>query len=216
MKCFLFLLPVLFVSCATNDPATSGVWRKSPGAWVNGAEVFSNVEALKGVGMIEKEKLIYRASTQNFDGPLRWQFMAEGTQGEHLTMRVDRMQISTSRTKRSVKIPHSMLGGESAFVLEKLPKPKRSFKKKSKEELERDAAMLAKKPRWLASYTLPDTFQLYPKADGKVVVAAKIVVTTEKGAQSEWVNFALLPNTNRSKSFTFRQTMVEYDGVPIE
>ena len=76
--------------------------------------------------------------------------------------------------------------------------------------------MLAKKPRWMASYTLPDTFQLYPKAEGKVVVAAKIVVTTEKGAQSEWVNFALLPNTNRSKSFTFRQTMVEYDGVPIE
>jgi hypothetical protein len=216
MKCFLLLLPVLFVSCARNKPVTNSVWRKSPGAWVNGAEVYSNVEALKGAGMIEKEKLIYMASTMNFDGPLRWQFMAEGTQGEHITMRIDGMQISTSRTKRSVKVPTSMLGGENVFLLEVLPKPKRSFKKKSKEELKRDAAMLAKKPRWMASYTLPDTFQLYPKADGKVVVAAKIVVTTEKGAQSEWVNFALLPNTNRSKSFTFRQTMVEYDGVPIE
>ncbi len=216
MKCFLFLLPVLFVSCSTNEPATNGVWRKSPGAWVNGAEVFSNVEALKGVGMIEKNKLIYMASTHNFDGPLRWQFIAEGTQGEHLTMRVEGVQMSTSKTKRSVKVPNSMLGGENRFVLEKLAKPRRSLKKKSKAELERDAAMLAKEPRWIASYTLPDTFQLYPKADGKVVVAAKIVVTTQNGVQSEWVNFALLPNSNRSKSFTFRQTMVEYNGVPIE
>jgi len=216
MKFFLFLLPVLFVSCAKNEPAINGVWRKSPAAWVNGAEVYSNVEALNGVGLIERDRLVYMASTQNFDGPLRWQIMAEGTKGEHLTMRVDGVQISTSSTKRSVKIPHSMLGGENAFVLEVLPKPKRSLMKKSKEELERDAAMLAKEPRWMASYTLPDTLQLYPKADGKVVVAAKIVVTTQNGAQSEWVNFALLPNSNRSKSFTFRQTMVEYNGVPIE
>ena len=216
MKCFLFLLPVLFVSCAPNEPATDAVWRKSPGAWVNGAEVYSNVQALKGVGMIEKEKLIYMASTQNFDGPLRWQFIAEGTQGEHLTMRVDGMQISTSSTRRSVKIPNSMLGGENAFFLEELPKPKRSLMKKSKEEQERDAEILAEKPRWMASFTLPSSLQLYPKADGKVVVAAKIVVTTQNGAQSEWLNFALLPNSNRSKSFTFRHTMVEYDGVPIE
>ena len=123
MKCFLLLLPVLFVSCARNKPVTNSVWRKSPGAWVNGAEVYSNVEALKGAGMIEKEKLIYMASTMNFDGPLRWQFMAEGTQGEHITMRVDGMQISTSRTKRSVKVPTSMLGGENVFLLEVLPKP---------------------------------------------------------------------------------------------
>ena len=131
MKCFLFLLPVLFVCCARNEPVTNSVWRKSPGAWVNGAEVYSNVEALNGVGMIEKDKLIYMASTQNFDGPLRWQIMAEGAQGEHLTMRVEGVQISTSSTKRSVKIPHSMLGGENAFVLEVLPKPKRSLMKKS-------------------------------------------------------------------------------------
>ncbi|MFT5883459.1 MAG: hypothetical protein ACI9FG_001974 [Crocinitomicaceae bacterium] len=216
MKCFLFLLPVLLVSCAKNEPEINGVWRKSPGAWVNGAEVYSNVEALNGVGMIEKNKLIYIASTQNFDGPLRWQIMTEGTQGEHLTMKIDGVQISTSSTKRSVKIPNAMLGGENGFAQEVLPKPKRSLKKKSKEELERDAAMLVKKPRWIASYTLPDTLQLYPKADGMVVVAAKIVVTTQNGAQSEWINFALLPNSDRSKSFTFRQTMVEYNGVPIE
>ena len=216
MKCFLFLVPVLLVSCSNNQPTSHSVWRKSPAAWVNGAEVFSQVEALKGVGMVEKDKLIYRASTQNFDGPLRWQIMAEGSQAEHLTMRVDGMQISTSKTKRSVKIPRAMLGGENAFALEILAKPKRSFKKKSKQQLESDAALLAKEPRWLASFTLPDTLQLFPKADGKVVVAVKIVVTTDKSSQSEWVNFAILPNSNRSKSFTFRQTMVEYDGVPIE
>ena len=216
MKCFLFLLPVLLVSCSTNKPATTTVWRKSPAAWVNGAEVFSNVEALKGVGMIERDKLVYMASTPNFDGPLRWQIMAEGTQGEHLTMRVDGVQISTSRTRRSVKIPSSMLGSENAFMLEELPKPKRRIRKKSKEEVERDAALLAKEPRWMASYTLPSILQLYPKADGKVVVAARIVVTTQNGSRAEWVNFSLLPNANSSKSFTFRQTMVEYDGVPIE
>ena len=216
MKCFLFLLPVLFVSCAKNQPISNSVWRKSPGAWVNGAEVFSNVQALKGIGMLEKDKLIYMASTKSFDGPLRWNFVAEGAQGEHLMMRVDGVQISTSRTRRSVKIPNTMLGGENPFVLEKLPKPKRGLKKKSEDELKKEAAMLAREPRWMASYTLPDTLQIFPKADGKVVVAARITVSTQKGSQSEWVNFALLPDTNSSKSFTFRQTMVEYDGVPIE
>ncbi|MEO1857047.1 MAG: hypothetical protein ABGY95_06740 [Rubritalea sp.] len=216
MKCILFGLPVLFVSCSSNESATSGLWRKSPGVWVNGAEVFSNVEAMNGAGMIEKDKFIYMAATQNFDGPLRWQILADGTQGEHLTMRVEGVQVSTSRTKRSVKIPSSMLGGENHFVLEQLPKPKRSLKKKAKAKLGSDAAHSAKHSRWMASYTIPDSLHLYPKADGKVVVAAKIVVTTANGSQSEWVNFALLPNSNKSKSFTFRQTLVEYDGVPIE
>ncbi len=70
-------------------------------------------------------------------------------------------------------------------------------------------------PRWWASFTILDTLQLFPKADGRVVVAVKIVVTTTSGSHSEWVNFALFPNRDKAKSFHFRQTMGEHGGVPI-
>ncbi|MFC4994052.1 hypothetical protein [Rubritalea tangerina] len=210
----------MLLSCANQEPVEvkAGTWRKSPTTWLNGAEVYSNVESLKGVGAIEKDKLIYRASTYNFDGPLRWQIVAEGTEGEHVSMRLAGVQITTGASKRSVRLPLSMLGGETAFELEELPKKKRKFslKKKTKEELEKEAAEAEIQPRWMASYTIPDTLQLFPKADGKVVLAANIVITSSKGTQSEWVNFALLPNANKSKSFTFRQTMIEYGGVPID
>lgn len=211
MKWLFFLSALSLVSCATKEPVAQTVVRKSPTAWVNGAEVYSNVEALKGVGAIEKKKLVYAASTSEFDGPMRWQFVADGTQGEHLSMRIASVQISTARTNRSVNVPTSMLGGENLFIQEAVDKPKFSFKKKPKEE---DAEVTP--PRWLATYTLPEVMQLFPKADGKVTVAAKIVIKTHKGTSSEWVNFALLPNSNKSKSFHFRQTMIEYGGVPID
>ena len=227
MKWTLLLFGILLASCAQQPEVVSkGNWRKSPSAWVSGAEVYSNVETLSGVGALAKEKLVYRAGTHALDGPLRWQFVAESKSDQLVSMRVAAVQISTQKSARSVSLPAELLGGENPFVLEQLTKEKKSkfsFKKMIKmgeEESEKDAVdseVDAPTPRWLASFTVPDILQLFPKADGRVTVAAKIVVTNAGGEQvSEWVNFALLPAATKSQSFEFRQTMVEYGGVPID
>ncbi|MFD2277022.1 hypothetical protein ACFSQZ_11120 [Rubritalea spongiae] len=218
MKWIGILLCALLVNCASNtegekeevkavEPESS--WKKSPVAWVNGAEVYSEVEPLYGKGAIEKSKLVYRAGTANFDGPFNWKFVAEGDPSVHRNLRVDAVQITTEKTSRKVNVPQLMLGGKRPFAYEEIKK-KRGFSFK-KEKIEDEM-----QPRWMAEVEIPTTLQVYPKADGKVVVAAKISVETEKGMVSEWVNFALLPNANTSGSFTFRQTMVEYDGIPID
>lgn len=216
MKWLLLLVPCFAVSCAGSKPPESPVvWRKSPAVWLNGAQVYSNVEPLKGVGALGKSKLVYSARTADLDGPLHWQFVAEGDAAEHLSMTIESLQISTKRTRRTVNFPAEMLGGRQAFALEKIEEPKISLRdrlkmKKVEEEKE------VKEPRWMATYTLPSSLQLFPKADGKVTLAAKISIETTKGTASEWVNFALLPNPKKSQSFGFRQTMIEYGGVPIE
>lgn len=214
MKWLFSLLALTLASCATKEPVEATIVRKSPAVWVNGAEVYSNVEALKGVGAVEKKKLVYSASSAEFDGPMRWQFVAIGSEGEQLSMQIASVQVSTARTNRSVNVPVAMLGGKNQFQLEAVEKPKFTFKKKSKEEKEAEVEVTP--PRWLATYTLPELMQLFPKADGKVTLAAKIVIETHTGTSSEWVNFALLPNRNKAKSFTFRQTMIEHGGVPID
>lgn len=217
MKWIGIALCVLLVSCASNNVkkevelkplAPASPWKKSPVAWVNGAEVYSEVEPLYGEGAIEKAKLIYRAGTANFDGPFNWRFVAEGDPAVHKSMSVDAVQITTKKTGRRVDVPKSMLG-KQVFAFEEIKQKRRfSFKKQEPEE--------EVPPRWMAMIQIPGALQLYPKADGRVVVAARITVETDKGAVSEWVNFALLPNSNKLKSFNFRQTMVEYGGVPID
>ncbi|MGJ8674161.1 hypothetical protein [Rubritalea sp.] len=218
MKWIGILASALLASCAADKGteqedakpvAPVSAWRKSPPAWVNGAEVYSEVEPLYGVGAVSKEKLIYRSGTANFDGPMNWKFVAEGDPAVHKNLRIDAVQVTTEKTRRKVNVPQLMLGGGRAFAYEEIKK-KRRFSLK-KEEVEDEV-----QPRWMAEVQIPTTLQLYPKVDGKVVVAAKISVETDTGFVSEWVNFALLPNSNKSKSFTFRQTMVEYGGVPID
>jgi uncharacterized lipoprotein YmbA len=217
MKWLVIIACALMVSCASKQEEKKeeakpvvpvSTWKKSPVAWVNGAEVYSEVEPQYGAGALEKEKLIYRAGTANFDGPMKWRFVAEGDPAIHKNLSIDAVQITTQKTRRKVDVPKSMLG-QQAFAYEVIKKKRRfSFRKEEpKEEVP---------PRWVAMIEIPSTLQLYPKADGKVVVAARMTVETDKGSISEWVNFALLPNSNKTKSFTFRQTMVEYGGVPID
>ena len=168
------------------------------------------MESLKGLGAKGAAQLVYRAGTGNLDGPLHWQFVAEGEPSEHLSLLVEEVQIQTVKTKRNVKVvTHAK---RQPFGYEEIKKSKRlSISLKKKEEPKE-----VKKPKWLATYTVPGDLQLFPKADGRVTLVAKISIETTKGTTTEWVNFALLPNANKAKSFHFRQTMIEYGGVPIE
>ena len=211
MKWLLLIIPSLLGSCAfqKSKPTTVGIVRKSPAVWLNGAEVRSDVEAMNGEGALEKANLLFNANTSKLDGPFFWQFVAEGDAEEHLSMTVEAVVIETQRTRRRVTLPSGMLGGAQPFAYEVQPKPKFSFRKKEEEKE-------VKKPKWLATYKVPSSLQLFPKVDGKVTLAAKITIESTKGTQSEWVNFALLPNSQKSKSFNFRRTMIEYGGVPIE
>lgn len=215
MKWFAVLISFFVLSCVNNEVSEGGYkkeafpdspWRVSPSAWVNGAEVYSEVESLYGVGALEKGVLVYQASAAELDGPLRWRFSAEGDASKHVSMTIESVQITTRLTRRKVSIPAEMLE-KVEFAYEKLKKPLLSLGKK------RDGQP---QPRWMASVAIPDVLQLFPKADGRVTVAAKIRIDSETGSVTEWVNFALLPNPDKTKSFVFRQTMVEYGGVPID
>ena len=106
-----------------------------------------------------------------------------------------------------MKIGAGGLGGAQAFALEKLHGTKKKAKADSDEEEDL--------PRWMASYEIPQVLQLFPKADGRIVVAAKVEVTSTEGKETEWVNFAVLAPTTKTKNLSFRRTMVEVDGVPI-
>lgn len=183
--------------------------RASPSVWLNGAELRSDVQSLNGVGALAKTHLIYSANTNKLDGPFYWEFVAEGTLDEHVSMTVEGVQISTEKTRRKVVLPREMLGEANAFGYEVEEKPRFSFRKKAKPEPD-------KEKKWFASYRLPSKLQVFPKADGNVTLAAKITIESVTGSETEWVNFTLTPNANQSKSYTFRQTMIEYDGVPIE
>ena len=215
MKWFAVLMSFFVLSCASNEvsegeyqtEASDGSsWRVSPSAWVNGAEVYSEVEPLYGEGALKKGVLVYQSSAAELDGPLRWRFSAEGDASKHLSMAVESVQITTQLTRRKVHVPQVMLG-EMEFAYEKFKKPLLSLGKKRDDQPQ---------PRWMASVAIPDVLQLFPKADGRVTVAAKIRIVSDSGSVSEWVNFALLPNPDKTKSFVFRQTMVEYGGVPID
>ena len=199
------------MSCASqkSDPAAVGQVRKSPAVWLNGAEVRSDVVSMNGEGALGKSSLLFNANTSKLDGPFFWQFVAEGDAEEHVSMTVEAVVIETHRTRRKVTLPSAMLGGPQPFAYEVQPKPKFYFRKKEEEKE-------VLKPKWLAAYKLPSSLQLYPKVDGKITLAARVTIESSKGAQSEWVNFALLPNSQKTKSFHFRQTMIEYGGVPIE
>lgn len=213
MKWLLLIIPFGFVSCASQKvkPSAEPIadLRSSPSVWINGAELRSDVQPLKGVGALGQANLIFSAKTNKLDGPFYWEFVAVGTPGEQVSMTVEEVQISTQRTRRQVVLPREMLGAVNAFEFEVVAKPRFTFRKKPQPEEQQ-------KPRWLASYKLPSLLQVFPKADGRVTVAAKIRIDSSEGSVSEWVNFALLPAELKSQSFSFRETMIEYDGVPID
>lgn len=211
MKWLLLIIPSLLVSCASvkEEPVAVNPLRKSPSVWLNGAELRSDVQPMNGEGALGKANLLFSANTSTLEGPFFWQFVAEGEPEEHVSMTIEGVVIETQRTRRKVSIPGGLLGGAQPFAYEQQLKPKFSFRKKE-QETEKEPA------KWLAVYKLPSSLQLFPKVDGKITLAAKIKIESAKGVQSEWVNFALIPNSQKTKSFHFRQTMIEYGGVPIE
>ena len=214
MKLCYLAIPaaVVLASCAQQSEVQQGpIYQASPSVALNEAEVFSEVLPMHGEQAVNLPQLIYQASTSNFQGPLRWRFVAVGTEGIHQSMQVQEVQIETSKSKRKVKLRAGSLGGPQAFQLEEMPKSKNEPQKQADGETEPEEPQA----RWMASYEIPTVLQLFPAADGRIVVAAKVVIATHDYTETEWVNFAILPQKNTTKVLRFRRTMIEVDGVPL-
>lgn len=193
---FIFWMPLVALSsCGTMTKKELGEWRTAPMVELNGAKVRSEVELLRGKHAVQLDTIVFRAQTAELDGPFHWKICVEGTAGLHQSMQLHAMQITTQRTLRTASYPVSMLGGVNPFI---------PVSEKKGE------------PRSVASYTLPGELQLFPKADGKIMVSADLSVISTKGSQREWITFTLLPNPNKSGSFIFAPTTVDYHGVPAD
>ncbi|WP_156817074.1 hypothetical protein [Rubritalea marina] len=221
-----FLILVMLAglaSCAQQvdqSPQSPGqAYQRSPEVELNGAKVYSEVLALRGEAATHMAQLVYRSSQAEFQGPMRWRFVAEGQQGEQVTMQVKQVQIETEESGRKVVIHADGLGGVRPFAMEKIRKPstrKRAGRLKSQRVKKLEEPVELPDPRWMASFEIPSVLQLFPAADGRITVAAKIQVSSADYSETEWVNFALLPEKNTTKPLKFRRTMIEYDGVPID
>lgn len=198
------------VQRAVVDPKS--LYQATSEVELNQARVYSEVLPMRGEEAVNAPQLIYSSSTAEFQGPLKWRFVAEGEQGQHLSMEIKQVQIETSKSKRRVVINSNSLGGVRAFQLDK---SKGEQKPKGGDAEEATTTGKPNPHRWVASYEIPSVLQLFPAADGKIVVAAKIKVSTVESSETEWVNFAIQPTKNTAQALRFRRTMIEFDGVPI-
>ena len=167
---------------------------------------------MNGEEAVNTAHLIYSSSVAELLGPLKWRFVAKGVQGQHQSMEIKQVQVETMKSKRRLVINSSSLGGVIAFKSDQ----SRASRDVVNEENDLEFIQGIEENPWVASYEIPDVLQLYPAVDGKIVVAAKIEITTNESTETEWVNFAILPANKTAKTLCFRRTMIEFDGVPIQ
>lgn len=153
-------------------------YQKSATVTINGARVGSAVKPEGGNAGFSMSAMVYMAGAATLDGPFRWRIEAEGRQGVHRSLKVHRVKVVTSKTKRSEWYPGRYLGKAVPF------KP---FKKEP--------------GKVFANYQFPGKLKVYPRTDGDITVIADISVATTRKTERRLVRFQLRSGTHKDVKF---------------
>ncbi|MDB4354020.1 hypothetical protein N9Z02_01820 [Akkermansiaceae bacterium] len=177
-------LPCLLGSCASMVMKDHG-FRETPHVEVNGAQVKSGLKPMGGKAGIALSAMVVAAGTGTLDGPFLWRVEAEGKEGIHEYLRVNKIRVTTETTKRDEWYPRSNLGVNAKF--EKVP---------------------GEDGKTFAQYQIPGKLTVMPREDGKVMIHLNVSVKTNQSVQSEWIKFELEPESKWKTDSVFLPTEI--------
>lgn len=152
------------------------------GVEVNGAQVSMSVkpEGSSG-GSYALSAMVVGVAVANLDGPFRWRIEAEGKEGVHQAMYVQRLRTVTSITKRDEWFPKKWLGDKVPFT------KKNSY-----------APGVVK-----AAFDVPGYLVVKPKEDGALNVFADVVIEAKRRKERKVIKFHLDPAEKKGRETIF-------------
>lgn len=175
------LIPVIQTGCV-GFYGTRSTYGGQDGAEVNGARVSMSVkpEGTSG-GTYALSAMVVGVAIANLDGPFRWRIEAEGKEGIHEAMYVQRLRTVTALTKRDEWFPEKWLGERVDFA-----------KKQSYEP------GVVK-----AVFDIPGRLEVIPKEDGALSVYADVIVVANGRQVRKVVKFLLDPTQKKDSETIF-------------
>jgi len=143
------LMSLLLSSCG-HIYTKSHSYQKSGTVTINGAKVRGAVKPEGGKGGVSMSAMVYMAGAATLDGPFRWRIEAEGVEGSHQSLRLQRVKVITSKTKRSEWYPSEHLGKAVPF------KP---FKKEP--------------GKVFANFQIPGKLKVYPSLPAEIIKGSR-------------------------------------------
>jgi hypothetical protein len=177
-------LPCILGSCASIYMKDHG-FRETPAVEVNGAKVMSGLKPMGGKAGFALSAMVVAAGTGTLDGPFLWRVEAEGREGVHEYLRVNKIRVSTETTKRDEWYPRSNLGVNAKF--KKIP---------------------GEKGKTFAQYQIPGKLTVMPREDGKVIIHLNVSVKAKDQLKTQWIKFALEPETKWKTDTLFIPTEI--------
>ncbi len=160
-------------------------FRETPSVEVNGAQVKSGLKPMGGKAGIAISAMIVAGGTGTLDGPFLWRVEAEGVEGVHEYLRVNKIRVSTKTTKRDEWYPQSKLGVNAEF--EKIP---------------------GEKGKTFAQYQIPGKLTVMPREDGETLIHLNVSVKAKGLVKSKWIKFKLEPESKRKTETIFIPTEI--------
>ncbi|MGJ8696241.1 MAG: hypothetical protein ACSHYF_07975 [Verrucomicrobiaceae bacterium] len=177
-------MPLILGSCAQMYMKDHG-FRDTPPVEVNSAQVRSGLKPMGGKAGFSMSAMVYAAGTGTLDGPFLWRVEAEGEEGVHEYLRVNKVRVSTKMTKRDEWYPRKFLGINAPF--EKLP---------------------GEEGKSFAQYQIPGRLTVMPREDGEVTIYLNVSVKARGVVKSEWIKFKLEPETKWKTDSVFLPTEI--------
>ena len=193
-------LPLLLLSVALIQTGCVGFYGKRStyagrGVEVNGAQVSMSVkpEGTSG-GSYALSAMVVGVAVANLDGPFRWRIEAEGKDGTHEAMYVQRIRTVTSLTKRDEWFPAKLLGDKVPFAQKKSYGPG-----------------VVK-----AVFDVPGYLAVKPKEDGALDVFADVVIVVNGRRERKVLKFHLDPAEKKESETIFLPAeIVSSIGKPV-
>jgi len=191
---------LIFLSLAFIQTGCVGFYGKRStyagrGAEVNGAQVSMSVkpEGTSG-GSYALSAMVVGVAVANLDGPFSWRIEAEGEEGVHQAMYVQRLRTVTSITKRDEWFPAKWLGDKVPFAM------KKSY-----------APGVVK-----AVFDVPGFLAVKPKEDGALEVYADVIIEANGRKEQKVVKFRLDPAEKKESETIFLPAeIVTSIGKPV-
>ena len=160
-------------------------FRDTPAVEVNGAQVKSALKPMGGKAGIAISAMIVAGGTGTLDGPFLWRVEAEGQEGVHEYLRVNKIRVTTETTKRDEWYPRSKLNINAPFV--KIP---------------------GEEGKTFAQYQIPGKLTVMPRDDGKVIIHMNVSVKASGKVKSKWIKVSLEPESKWKTDTVFLPTEV--------
>jgi hypothetical protein len=190
---FLVSLSIIQTSCF-GFYGTRSIYG-GQGVEVNGATVSMSVKP-EGTssGSYSVSAVVVGVAVANLDGPFRWRIEAEGKEGVHQAMYVQRLRTMTALTKRDEWFPEKWLGDRVAFAR------KGSY-----------APGVVK-----AVFDVPALLDVKPKEDGALEVCADVIIEANGRRERKVVKFRLEPAERKeSETIFLHAEIVSSIGKPV-